>query len=101
VKWKERSLTLEEFPTPPHIRFVVVVEGETYVPSIPLSSPPRNIVPVSHIPTPSPLGSPPVHIQMAGANPPRTRMEAIVAARYAPLVPPQPLNALPTDGYLK
>jgi hypothetical protein len=30
-----------------------------------------------------------------------TRMEAIIAARYAPLVLPQPLNALPTDGYLK
>jgi hypothetical protein len=38
---------------------------------------------------------------MAGANPPRTRMEAIIAARYAPLVLPQPLNALPADGYLK
>jgi hypothetical protein len=38
---------------------------------------------------------------MAGANPPRTRMEAIVATRYAPLVLPQPLNSLPVDGYLK
>jgi hypothetical protein len=38
---------------------------------------------------------------MAGENPPRTRMEAIIAARYAPLVFPQPLNALPADGYLK
>jgi hypothetical protein len=38
---------------------------------------------------------------MAGENPPRTRMEAIIAARYAPLVFPQPLNSLPMDGYLK
>jgi hypothetical protein len=38
---------------------------------------------------------------MAGANPPMTRMEAIIVARYAPLVLPQPLNALPADGYLK
>jgi hypothetical protein len=38
---------------------------------------------------------------MAGANPPRNRMDAIVAARYAPLIFPQPLNSLPTDGYLK
>jgi hypothetical protein len=38
---------------------------------------------------------------MAGENPPMTRMEAIIAARYAPLVLPQPLNALPADGYLK
>jgi hypothetical protein len=38
---------------------------------------------------------------MAGENPPMTRMEAIIAARYAPLLLPQPLNALPADGYLK
>jgi hypothetical protein len=38
---------------------------------------------------------------MAGANPHRTRMEAIVVARYAPLVLPQPLNSLAADGYLK
>jgi hypothetical protein len=30
-----------------------------------------------------------------------TAMEAIIAARYAPLVLPQLLNALPPDGYLK
>jgi hypothetical protein len=30
-----------------------------------------------------------------------TRMEAIIAARYAPLVLPEPLNSLPTNGYLK
>jgi hypothetical protein len=28
-------------------------------------------------------------------------MEAIIAARYAPLLLLQPLNALPVDGYLK
>jgi hypothetical protein len=101
VKWKERDLTLEYFPTPPHIRVFAVVEGETFVPSSPLPSPPRNTITVSHSPNPSPSGSPLVHIQMAGANPPRTRMEAIVVARYAPLVLPWPLNALPADGYLK
>jgi len=42
VKWKERSLTLEDFPnpdftTPPPIRFVVVTEGETSVSSSPSS----------------------------------------------------------------
>jgi hypothetical protein len=36
VKWKERDLTLEDFPTPyftttPPIRVVAVTEGETYV----------------------------------------------------------------------
>jgi hypothetical protein len=38
---------------------------------------------------------------MARENPPMTRMEAIIATRYAPLVLPQPLNALLADGYLK
>jgi hypothetical protein len=38
---------------------------------------------------------------MACANPPINRMDAIVAARYAPFIQPQPLSALPTDGYLK
>jgi hypothetical protein len=38
---------------------------------------------------------------MAGANPPRNRMDAIVVARYAPLILPQPMNALPTGDYLK
>jgi len=28
-------------------------------------------------------------------------MDAIVAARYAPLVLPQPMNALPAGDYLK
>jgi hypothetical protein len=38
---------------------------------------------------------------MAGANPPRNRMDAIVAERYSPLVLPQPMNALPTRYYPK
>jgi hypothetical protein len=38
---------------------------------------------------------------MAGANPPRNIMDAIVAARYAPMVLPQPMNALPVGDYLK
>ena len=38
---------------------------------------------------------------MAGANPPRNRMDTIVATRYAPLVLPQPMNTLPAGDYLK
>jgi hypothetical protein len=38
---------------------------------------------------------------MVGANPPRNIMDAIVDARYAPLVLPQPLNSLPVGGYLE
>jgi hypothetical protein len=38
---------------------------------------------------------------MAGANPPKNRMDAIVAARYAHLVLPQPMNSLLARYYLK
>jgi hypothetical protein len=38
---------------------------------------------------------------MAGVNPPPNRMDAIVAARYAPLILPQPLNPLPAGDNLK
>jgi hypothetical protein len=38
---------------------------------------------------------------MAGANPPLNRMGAIVAARYAPFILPQPTNPFPTGDYLK
>jgi hypothetical protein len=38
---------------------------------------------------------------MVGANPPRNRMDEILASRYAPLVLPQPMNALPATDYLK
>ena len=38
---------------------------------------------------------------MDGANPPLNRMDTIVAARYAPLVLPHPMNPLPAEDYLK
>jgi hypothetical protein len=38
---------------------------------------------------------------MAGANPPLNRMDTIVAAIYAPLILPQPVNPLPAGDYLK
>jgi hypothetical protein len=96
------------FPTPPPIKVVVTKEGGTYFPlnPIPFSSntqpiPPRNTIAVLHVQTPSPPCSPTVHIPMAGANIPRNRMDAIVAARYALLVLPQPMNSLPVGDYLK
>jgi ribonuclease HI/uncharacterized small protein (DUF1192 family) len=64
-------------------------------------SPVNTSVPSSPIHTPSPPSSPPLNIPMAGANPPQNRMDAIVAARYAPLILPQPLNPLPAGDYLK
>jgi hypothetical protein len=73
------------------------LEGETLVTSLT----PLSLFPVSLVQVPSPLSSPPPNIPMVGENPPMTKMEAIIAARYAPLLLPQPLNTLPADGYLK
>jgi hypothetical protein len=38
---------------------------------------------------------------MVDGNPPRNMMVEILAARYAPLVLPQPMNSLPSRDYLK
>jgi hypothetical protein len=99
VPWS-RPRNLGDFPTPgfntfntpPPITIATTVPTPSSAPLSPTVSPVR---------TPSPPSSLPPNIPMAEANPPMTRMEAIIAARYAPLVLPQPLNALPTDGYLK
>jgi hypothetical protein len=98
------------FATPPFITVVATAEREASAHSSPVSfslNPPlfpilpESLAPVSPVRTPSPPSSPPPNIPMAGENPPMTKMEAIIASRYAPLVLPQPLNALPADGYLK
>jgi uncharacterized small protein (DUF1192 family) len=94
------------FTTPPLI--TTAAQGETPVHSSPLdfslfspSSPVRTSFPASPVHIPSPLSSPPINVPMAGANPPQNRMDAIVAARYAPLVLPHPMNPLPAGDYLK
>jgi hypothetical protein len=98
------------FPTPPPIKVVVSKEGGNCFPFNPIlfSSntqsfpfPPRNTAPVLPIQTPSPPGSPTLHTPMAGVNSPRNIMDAIVAARYSPLVLPQPMNYLQAGDYLK
>ena len=42
-----------------------------------------------------------VNLKMAAQNQPVYMMDRMVAARYAPLVLPQPLNALPVGDYQK
>jgi ribonuclease HI len=94
------------FTTPPLI--TTAAQRETPAHSGPLdfslfspSSPVRTSFPTSPVHTPSPPSSPPLNVPMAGANPPQNRMDAIVAARYAPLVLPHPMNPLPAGDYLK
>jgi hypothetical protein len=94
------------FTTPPLI--TIAAQRETHIHSGPLdfslfspSSPVRTSFPASPVHTPSPLSSPPFNVIMAGDNPPQNRMDAIVTARYAPLILNQPLNPLPAGDYLK
>jgi hypothetical protein len=91
---QRRPRASEGFTTPPFVTITAQREVSAHLGPLALSL-------FSPIHTPSPPSSPPPNIPMAGVNPPRTRMEDIIAARYAPLVLPQPLNALPADGYLK
>jgi hypothetical protein len=114
VPW-HRPRTIEYFPTPsfttpPLVTVASSTQREASADLIPSAFslnpllfhiPLRSSSPVSPFRASSPLSSPPRNITMAGGNPPMTRMEAIIATRYAPLVLPQPLNALPVDGYLK
>jgi ribonuclease HI len=101
VPWR-RPRTTEDFPTPAQRGAPADLSSIAFSLN-PLLFPTPIRGSFSAVPsrTPSPPRSPPPNIPMAGANPPLTRMEAIIAARYAPLVLPQPLNALPADGYLK
>jgi hypothetical protein len=104
--------TLGDFPTPifttpPHVRVVstknsVPIRSETFLSNtqlFPFS--PKSTILVSPVQTPSPPASPLAHIQMAGANPPRNMMDEILAARYAPMVLPYPMNSLPTTYNVK
>jgi hypothetical protein len=121
VKWFSLE-SLEDFPTlgfatPPPVKISAAKEEETSSPlqTLPSSSKTqpsavKTEISPSYIPFspklhtvkfPSPPCSPRVQNPMAGANPPANRMDAIVAARYAPLVLPQPVNALPPGDYLK
>jgi hypothetical protein len=114
VPW-HRPKTTKDFPTPnfttpPLVIVVATTQREASVDSSPLTfclNPPLFPLPPGSsfifppVRAPSPPSYPPPDIPMARANPPMTRMEAIIAARYAPLVLPQPFNALPADGYLK
>jgi hypothetical protein len=101
-----RPQASEAFTTPPFIATTAQREASAH--SDPRasslfspSSPMRTFFPTSPVRITSPLSSPPPNIPMAGANPPLNRMDAIVTARYAPLILPHPMNPLPAGDYLK
>jgi len=100
------DFTTPSFTTPPLVNVATSAQREASADSSPLSFSLNHpfFLGSSFLVSPSqtpPSSSPPPNIPMAGENPPMTRIEAIIAARYTPLVLPQPLNALPADGYLK
>jgi hypothetical protein len=100
--YRRRPLTAVDLPTP--ARRKAPADPSSLASALnPLlfSTPLRDSFPVAPSRTPSPPSSPPPNIPMAGANPPLNRMDAIVAARYAPLVLPHPVNPLPAGDYLK
>jgi hypothetical protein len=94
------------FTTPPLITTVAQRKLPAYSSPLDFSlfsplSPLRTSLHSSPVHTPSPPSSPLLNIPMAGVNPPPNRMDAIIVARYAPLILPQPLNPLPAGDYLK
>jgi hypothetical protein len=97
---QHRPRAFEGFTTPP--LFTTVAQREASSHSGPLAfslfSPSS---PSSLVHTPSPPSSPQPNIPMAGANPSLNKMDAIVTARYAPLILPQPMHPLPAGDYLK
>jgi hypothetical protein len=102
VVYQRRPLTTVDLPTPARRKAPADLSSlASALNPLLFSTPLRDSFPVAPSRTPSPPSSPPPNIPMAGANPPPNRMDAIVAARYAPLILPHPVNPLPTGDYLK
>jgi uncharacterized small protein (DUF1192 family) len=101
VPWR-RPGTTEDFLTPAQRKAPADLSSLAFsLNPLLFPTPLRDSFPVAPSRTPSPPSSPPPNIPMAGANPPPNRMDAIVAARYAPLILPHPMNPLPAGDYLK
>jgi hypothetical protein len=101
VPW-HRPVTLEDFPT--SVQGGAPADWSSVACSLNhflFPTPLRDLSSITPLRTPSPPISPTPNIPMAGANPPLNRMDAIVAARYTPLVLPHPMNPLPAGDYLK
>jgi hypothetical protein len=101
VPWR-RPRTTEYFPTSAQRKTPVDLSSLSFsLNPLLFPTPLRDSFPMAPLRTPSPPSSPPPNIPMDGANLPLNRMDAIVAARYAPLVLPHPMNPLPAGDYLK
>jgi hypothetical protein len=101
VPW-HRPRTTKDFPTPAQRKTPADVISLAFsLNPLLFPTPLRDSFLVAPSKNPSPPNSPPPNIPMASANPPMNRMDAIVTARYAPLILPHPMNPLPAGDYLK
>jgi len=105
VTKEEGTSVSVEIPLAPFNSKPPFVKFESYPPYIPSFSK-APVIQIAYSPIKSPSTSPKSqnpHFpnQMAGINPPKNRIYAIVVARYAPLVLSQPMNSLPIGDYLK
>jgi hypothetical protein len=101
VPW-HRVRTTEDFPTPAQRGAPADLSSLAFsLNPLLFPTPLRDSFPVAPSQTPSPPSSPSPNIPMASANPLLNRMDAIVAARYAPLILPHPMNPFPVGDYLK
>jgi hypothetical protein len=102
VVYRRRPLNAVDLPTPARGKASTDLSSlASALNPLLFSTPLRDSFLVAPSRTPSPPSSPLPNIPMAGVNPPPNRMDAIVAARYAPLVLPHPVNPLPAGDYLK
>jgi hypothetical protein len=101
VPWRRPGAT-EDFPTPAQREETADLSSLAFsLDHLLFPTPLQDSFPVAPSQTPSPPSSPPPNIPMVGANPPLNRMDAIVAARYAPLILPNPTNLFSARDYLK
>jgi hypothetical protein len=97
-----RPVTSEDFPSPVQGGAPADWSSIACSPNhLLFPTPLRDLSSITPSRTTSPPSSPTPNIPMVSANPPLNRMDAIVAARYAPLVLPHPMNPLPAGDYLK
>jgi hypothetical protein len=104
VTKEEGTSVFVEFPPPSFKTQPISVKSEI-PPPYTLSFPKLPVIQTASLLVKSPptpiIQNPPFPNQMAVVNPPENIMDAIVVAWYAPLMLPQPMNALPIGDYLK
>jgi hypothetical protein len=98
TKENKTSFPLDPIPSSSKTQ-ILPLKTETSPSKLPLSQKIQAAFVV--VKTPCSPCSPTIHNPMTSVNLPRNMMDAIVVARYALLILPHPMNALPVGDYLK